>query len=234
MDAPPPTASELLGVVDTPPAPAPAPAAAAPGAFWAQFGQLAEASGGEAAAESAAAEDDAPPAPGATSGAASPVLAPRAPTPPPPAAAPTAFDLLEAAAPPPPRPRPRPHPAPPLDAAAFGAPPPLAADSVAPFAPGTVVTIVGLKAKPELNGASATVLGWDGAKGRSNVSVVGSGAVLALKAANLQRGGGGTPPPPAPAEVAPPPPHRRRRCRRRWRTRRRRWRASRRCSTGSA
>ena len=63
-----------------------------------------------------------------------------------------------------------------------------------------------LAAKPELNGASATVLGWDGAKGRSNVSVVGSGAVLALKAANLQRGGGGTPPPPAPAEVAPPPP----------------------------
>ena len=64
-----------------------------------------------------------------------------------------------------------------------------------------MVTIVGLKAKPELNGASATVLGWDGAKGRSNVSVVGSGAVLALKAANLQRGGGDSP---APAEVAAP------------------------------
>ena len=65
-----------------------------------------------------------------------------------------------------------------------------------------MVTIVGLKAKPELNGVLA-----DGARqGRRQGSQqrVGRrrGAVLALKAANLQRGGG-TPPPPV--QVAAPP-----------------------------
>ena len=48
--------------------------------------------------------------------------------------------------------------------------------------------VQGLKAKPELNGRPASILSWDAAKGRYNVSVSADGggqSVLALKAANL-------------------------------------------------
>jgi hypothetical protein len=76
------------------------------------------------------------------------------------------------------------------------------AGSAARFALGSSVVIVGLKAKPQLNGQAASVLGWDETKGRYNVSlsgggVVASGGVLALKPENLSAnlmqadGGGG-------------------------------------------
>ena len=65
----------------------------------------------------------------------------------------------------------------------------VAADGSA--AVGSSVVIVGLKAKPQLNGQAASVLGWDETKGRYKVSlsgggVVASGGVLALKPANLE------------------------------------------------
>ena len=75
------------------------------------------------------------------------------------------------------------------------------AGSAARFALGASVVIVGLKAKPQLNGQAASVLGWDETKGRYNVSLSGggevaSGGVIALKPENLsaslmQAGGGG-------------------------------------------
>ena len=76
-----------------------------------------------------------------------------------------------------------------------------AAAGAARFALGSSVVIVGLKAKPQLNGQAASVLGWDETKGRYNVSLSGggeaaSGGVRALKPENLsaslmQAGGGG-------------------------------------------
>ena len=76
-----------------------------------------------------------------------------------------------------------------------------AAGSAARFALGSSVVIVGLKAKPQLNGQAASVLGWDETKGRYNVSLSGggvaaSGGVIALKPENLsanlmQASGGG-------------------------------------------
>ena len=58
------------------------------------------------------------------------------------------------------------------------------------FAVGASVVVVGLKAKPQINGQAASVLGWDAKKGRYNVSLSGggvipSGALLALKPANV-------------------------------------------------
>ena len=68
------------------------------------------------------------------------------------------------------------------------------AGSASRFALGSSVVVVGLKAKPQLNGQAASVLGWDETKGRYNVSL-SSGGVLALKpdnlSANLMPAGGG-------------------------------------------
>ena len=62
--------------------------------------------------------------------------------------------------------------------------------SAARFALGSSVVVVGLKAKPQLNGQAASVLGWDETKGRYNIALSGGG-VLALKPANLMQAGGG-------------------------------------------
>ena len=45
-------------------------------------------------------------------------------------------------------------------------PPPAMGGGGARLGIGEVVTINGLQAKPELNGSTSTVLGWDGSKGR--------------------------------------------------------------------
>jgi len=58
--------------------------------------------------------------------------------------------------------------------------------SASVFALGATVRIVGLKAKPELNKALASVLGFDAVKQRFNVSVNATSTVLALRAANLE------------------------------------------------
>lgn len=77
-------------------------------------------------------------------------------------------------------------------------PPPVAPSRTAPattngkgsgddalFSPGARVLVVGLQARPELNGTTATVLGRAQAPGRFNVQSVGG--VVALRPANMQR-----------------------------------------------
>ena len=74
--------------------------------------------------------------------------------------------------------------------------------------PGSRVTIMALQSKPELNGCDASVLSYDGAKGRYNVQISRTGAVLALKRDNLQPGSApsglaGIPAPSAPSAPSP-------------------------------
>ena len=56
---------------------------------------------------------------------------------------------------------------------------------------GQRVVIDGLSSKPELNGATAATVSYDDLKGRYNVQIESSGAVMALKPANLLPVGGG-------------------------------------------
>ena len=75
-------------------------------------------------------------------------------------------------------------------AAAVGSAATSVAGSAARLALGSSVVLVGLKAKPQLNGHAASVLGWDETKGRYNIAL-SSGGVLALKPANLMQASGG-------------------------------------------
>tara|TARA_B110001452_G_scaffold194794_1_gene164797 strand:- start:300 stop:611 length:312 start_codon:yes stop_codon:yes gene_type:complete len=84
--------------------------------------------------------------------------------------------------------------APPTDFGDFGgmaaapapaAPFPAAAAPAQAFALGSTVVVQGLQAKPEHNDKKASVIGFDAAKGRYNVTLTDSGVVLALKPANL-------------------------------------------------
>ena len=60
-----------------------------------------------------------------------------------------------------------------------------AAECEALLKPGGSAVIRNLKAKPELNGKSVSVLSYDGSRGRWNVQVAQPFTVLALKADNL-------------------------------------------------
>ena len=50
----------------------------------------------------------------------------------------------------------------------------------------SAVDVVGLQSKPELNGQRATIIGWDGGKGRHPCEMVVDGTRLLLKPSNLQ------------------------------------------------
>ena len=66
-----------------------------------------------------------------------------------------------------------------LAAPLFDAPQPL-------LLPGTRVTVRGLQAKPQLNGASATILEFDRTSGRYATALCESGSMLGLKPANVE------------------------------------------------
>jgi hypothetical protein len=61
----------------------------------------------------------------------------------------------------------------------------MAGAGYAVFSPGATVLVIGLQARPELNGTMGTVLGRAQALGRFNVQSVGG--VVALRPANMQR-----------------------------------------------
>ena len=69
-----------------------------------------------------------------------------------------------------------------LAAPLFDAPQPL-------LLPGTRVTVRGLQSKPQLNGASATILEFDRTSGRYATALWDSGSMLGLKPANVEAAG---------------------------------------------